>query len=103
MSRRKGMRAEVDIVHILESYGYNCRRGDQSRGGKYEADVVGIPGLHIEVKRVEKPNLEKALEQSERDARIEETPVVIHRRNRERWKVTMSLEEFMLLWKRCNK
>lgn len=102
MSRRKGMRAEVDIVHILESYGYNCRRGDQSRGGAIEADVVGVPGLHIEVKRVEKLNLEKALMQSETDARIEEIPIVIHRRNRERWKVTMSLEEFMLMWKRVN-
>lgn len=102
MSRRKGANGELELSHILQDHGYNTRRGDQSRGGSVEADIVGIPGLHIECKRVEQLNLEKALEQSERDARVEEVPVVIHRRNREKWKVTMSLEEFLLLWGRCN-
>lgn len=103
MSRRKGQEGERELSHILQKHGYCTRRGDQSRGGSVEADIVGIPGLHIECKRVEQLNLEKALEQSERDARVEEVPVVIHRRNRERWKVTMTLDEFLLLWGRCEK
>lgn len=95
-SKRKGANGERELAHVLQEFGFTARRGLYSAG---EPDLVGIPGLHIECKRVEKLNLEKALEQSERDASIDEVPVVIHRRNRERWKVTMSLEEFLLLWK----
>lgn len=98
-SREKGKRGELELAHELKRFGYETRRGQQFSGLEGDADVVGIPGLHIECKRVEKLNIEKALEQSERDARVGEVPVVMHRRNREGWKVTLSLREFMRLWK----
>lgn len=98
-SKQKGNRGERELAEELRKYGYDTRRGHQFNGLTDEADVVGVPGLHIECKRVEQLNLERALEQSQRDAREGEVPVVIHRRNRERWKVTMTMGDFILLWK----
>ena len=51
--------------------------------------------MHIECKRVERLNVENALRQAEADAKAGEIPVVMHRANREEWKVTMRLEDFM--------
>ena len=97
-SREKGKRGEIELAHELERFGYPARRGQQFCGLNGEPDVVGVPGLHIECKRVERLDLEAAMRQSERDARPNELPVVIHRRNREDWKVTLRLDEFMRLW-----
>ena len=96
-SREKGKRGEIELAHELERFGYAARRGRQFCGLNGEPDVIGVPGLHIECKRVESLNVEKALQQSERDARPHELPVVMHRKNRESWKVTMRLAEFMEL------
>ena len=64
------------------------------------ADVVGLPGVHIECKRVEKLNLYAAVEQSRNDAREAEIPVVMHRKNRREWLVTMPLKEWMKMYER---
>lgn len=50
-------------------------------GTSGEADVVGIPGVHIECKRVEKLNIYTAMAQAVRDARPGEIPTVFHRKN----------------------
>lgn len=98
-SRQKGAAGERELANLLKEYGYDTRRGQQYSGINGDADVVGIPGLHIECKRVEKLNLDAALDQSKRDAREGEMPVVIHRKNRQEWKVTLSLKDFMKLYK----
>ena len=99
-SRAKGKAAELEVAHILQSYGYDTHRGQQYHGGPDSPDVVGIDGLHIEVKRVERLDLDAAMEQSIRDAGEGEVPVVIHRRSRKLWKVTMLLSDFMEVWRR---
>lgn len=99
-SRQKGARGERELAEKLREYGYETRRGQQYSGANGDADVVGIPGIHIECKRVEKLNLDDALAQSMRDARDGEMPVVMHRRNRTEWKVTMLLDDFMRIWER---
>ena len=99
-SREKGKRGERELASVLRDLGHQARRGQQFSGLYGDADVIGVEGLHIECKRVEKGlNLEKALEQSTRDAREGEVPVVMHRRNNERWKVTLYLEDFDAVWK----
>lgn len=60
--------------------------------------MVGLPGIHIECKRVEKLNLDAAMEQAIRDARAGEIPAVFHRKNRKEWKVTLRLDDFMELY-----
>lgn len=99
-SRSKGKVGELEIAKLLrEKYGYtNARRGQQFHGGPDSPDVCGVDGLHIEVKRVEKLNIEDAMQQSIRDASEDELPVVFHRRNKEKWKATMLLDDFMNLW-----
>ena len=97
-SRMKGKAGELELAKILRDYGFDGRRGQQYCGASGEADVVGLPGIHIECKRVEKLNLRNAMKQSKSDCREGEIPSVFHRVNREPWLVTMELKDFMLLF-----
>lgn len=90
---------ERQLANILKDYGFNTRRGQQFCGANGDADVVGIDGLHIEAKAVETLNVFKAMEQSRRDARENEIPVVIHKKNRTPILVTMDLDNFIKIWK----
>jgi len=98
-SRQKGARGERELSSKLKEYGYETRRGQQYCGSNGDADVVGLPGIHIECKRVEKLNLYDALAQAKSDANKGETPTVFHRKDRSEWLVTMSLDDWMKLYK----
>ena len=93
-SKNKGKVGERELANILKEHGFNARRNQQYNGAVGDADVVGVPNIHIECKRVESLNLSKAMEQSKRDARDGEAPMVFHRKNREPWYVTMTLEDW---------
>lgn len=96
-SRQKGAAGERELAKALRSHGFETRRGQQYCGSNGDADVVGLPGVHIECKRVERLNLEDAMAQSRADARPGEIPVVMHRKNNCKWLVTLSLDDFMTL------
>ena len=98
-SREKGARYERELASLLNDYGYECRRGQQFCGANGDADVVGLPGIHIEAKHVERLNLYEAMKQSIRDARQGEIPAVFHRKNRQGTMVTMLLSDWMKLYK----
>ena len=98
-SREKGKNGEREIASILKDYGYNARRGVQYNGADGSADVIGLPGLHLEIKRVERLNIQDAMSQSIHDAREDEKPVVMHRKNHGKWMVTMLLDDFMELYR----
>ena len=101
-SRRKGAESERELAKILTAAGFPCRRGCQY-DGRGAADVIGLSGIHIESKRVERGlNLVEALSQSARDAKAGELPAVFHRRNREPWQVTMTLETWLELYRKAN-
>ena len=102
-SRDKGKRGELEAAHLLKKYGYDARRGQQFSGANGDADVVGLPGIHIEVKRVEKLNIDNALDQAIRDKRAAEIPIVLHRKNRSVWKVTMRFEDWIAMYKAWEK
>lgn len=97
-SKMKGARGELEIARILRERGYNARRGQQYCGANGDADVVGLAGVHIEVKRVEKLNIDKAMRQALKDAREDEIPVVFHRKNNELWKATSWLGNWLDLY-----
>lgn len=97
-SKVKGNKGERELAAILREHGYSTRRGQQFCGANGDADVEGLPGIHIEVKRVERLNIYEAMQQSIRDARSGEMPAVFHRRNRKGWLVTMPLEEWIELY-----
>lgn len=98
-SREKGAAGERELSRRLREYGYDCRRGQQYSGANGDADVVGLPGIHIECKRVERLDLIAAMDQSKRDAKPGEIPAVFHRKNHCRWMVTVSLDDFILLYR----
>lgn len=98
-SRSKGKHGELELARVMRDYGYDCRRGQQYAGANGDADVVGLPGIHIECKRVERLDLTGAVAQAKRDARHGELPAVFHRRNRESWLVTMPLEAWVEIYK----
>lgn len=98
-SRQKGARGERELAAVLREHGYDCRRGQQYCGANGDADVVGLPGIHIECKRVESLNIHKAIEQAKSDVRENELPAVFHRKNGKPWLVTMTLEDWMKIFK----
>ena len=81
-SRAKGKRGELEFARLCRDHGYNCRRTAQYCGNTGESsDVVGLPGIHCEVKRVERLDILAAVSQAKRDAKAGEMPVVFHRKN----------------------
>lgn len=97
-SREKGKRGERELASVLKEYGWDCRRGQQYAGINGDADVVGLPGIHIECKRVEKLNIYDAVDQSKRDAVLGDVPAVFHRKNNCEWLVTMPLYYWIQLY-----
>ena len=100
-SKQKGKNGELEICRILKKHGFDVRRSVQYNGKAEDGlgDIVGLDGIHAEIKRVEALNLSKAMEQSQRDAKDDEIPMVFHRKNREPWYVTMKLEDWVKLYK----
>lgn len=98
-SKQKGARGERELSSKLKEYGYNTRRGQQYCGANGDADVVGLPGIHIECKRVERLNIYDAISQAKADKKENELGAVFHRKDRSEWLVTMTLDEWMKLYK----
>lgn len=103
-SREKGKRGELELVKWLKVRGFqNVRRGQQFCGANGDADIIGLDGIHIECKRVEKLNLYDAIAQSASDARKGEAPTVFHRKNNCEWLVTMRAEDWLEIYKEAMK
>ena len=97
-SRQKGKAGELELANKLKDYGYETKRSVQYNGKDGQADVVGLPSIHIEAKRVERLNIYDAMAQAKRDAKNGDFPTVFHRKNRCGWLVTMELDDFMEIY-----
>ena len=98
-SRQKGKRGELELAKVLREAGYDTRRGQQYSGTETSADVVGLPGIHIECKRVENLNVYNALAQAIRDTGENgDLPAVFHRKNNQPWLVTMRLDDWLKIF-----
>lgn len=97
--QRKGAAGERELAALLSAAGYECQRSGSLSFGEIP-DVLGLPGIHIEVKRVEKLNVVEAMEQAIRDSdrMLDGMPALFHRRNRKPWLVTMRLEDWLKLY-----
>ena len=95
-SQRKGRDAERELTGLLLNRGYNVRPGIPLSFGK-EPDIVGLPGVHLEVKRCERWALPAWIAQAERDAAamMDGIPCVVFRSNREPWRVCLRLDDFL--------
>lgn len=97
MSKTKGKVGEREVAALLREYGFVGQRGVQYQGGKDSADVTGLPGHHIEVKRVERFDLEAAMDQARNDAAGAAVPVVFHRKSKHGWVVVLDADKFLTL------
>lgn len=99
-SRSKGARVERLWRDVCREHGYDAERGCQLwQKGSEIADVIGLPGIHQEVKGVERLNLREAMRQSIADAAPGEIPIVAHKKNREPWLVTTTADGFFWLYR----
>jgi hypothetical protein len=97
--RVKGRAAEHEVIRLLQPILNRVyqdlglepptmkRNLEQVRGGGY--DLVGLSWLALEVKRQENINVPLWWAQTIRQAGKTKVPVLVYRRNRERWKVVM--------------
>ena len=98
-SREKGKRYELHVAGLFKAEGYEARRGQQFCGLNGDADVIGVPGIHIECKAVERLNIYDAISQAKHDARDGEIPVVIHKKNHCADLVTMEFTDWIRLFR----
>lgn len=98
-SRAKGAVGEREFARLCRDEGYSKVRRGQQYCGIEGSDVVGLPGVHIEVKRVQALNIEKAMGQSRRDAIGEVFPIVAHRKNDCKWLITMDAHDWFMIYK----
>ena len=100
-SKQKGARFERQLASKFREYGYEARRTAQYCGNTGDAsDVVGLPGLHIEAKHQETMRLYEWISQAKRDSSgTGKLPAVFHKKNNAEILVTMTLEDWMNLYR----
>ena len=100
-SRRKGNRAEVEVVRVLREWGWIAETSRNARGGFQSGeDIVTDFPASIEVKNQARMDLAGWWAQAEYQANGR-PPVVVHKRvgkaNAEDWWVTMDLRTLLRL------
>lgn len=102
-SKQKGARFERLLASKFREYGYEARRTAQYCGNTGDAsDVVGLSGIHVEAKHVERLNIHDAMAQAVRDAEAgggDALPAVFHKKNNMDILVTMKIEDWFCLYR----
>ena len=98
-SKKKGSRGELEFAKFLTAQGFPSRRGQQFSGSPDSPDVVTeddrLNLFHIEVKRTERLNIRKAIEQADKDRGLGKAPIIAHRSNRSDWLVTLKAKDLL--------
>ncbi len=98
-SRQKGKRGELDAADALRRlFSWTARRTQQFKGTSDSSDVevAETPDAFWEVKREERLNVFKAMDTAVAEAGPK-LPVLMHRRNRTDWLVTVRLADLVRL------
>ena len=98
-SRNKGARAERELANLLrDEYGIHVHRG---KVFYREPDIVGLDGIHPEVKRQDRLNVHEAMAQAigASEKRNDGVPAVFFRRDRGEWMVVMRLRDWIRMYK----
>lgn len=99
MSRDKGGRGERAVIEKARDHGFIGVR-TRSGGGQERSDIVGIPGIAMESKWVERESVRAWFDQVAANCGGD-IPVVAHKRNHGPWLATLELDEFLALLKRA--
>lgn len=97
-NRDRGAAAERQVRDLFRALGFDAvRRGHVF---DHESDVVGVPGIHIEVKYQKKPALWSWIYQSKAEAATKNDgqPVVWFRKPGENWHVIVTGKLFMEMY-----
>lgn len=100
-SKRKGSVGERELASKLREYGYEARRSQQYCGVSGDEDLIhSMDGIYVECKRVERLNIYEAIDQAKRDSKdTGKLPTVFHRKNNHEWLVTMTMDDWMKVYK----
>jgi len=95
-SKTKGKRGELEAAAAINAVlpHAEARRSVQysGTGGASDVTAPGLKNIWIEVKRVERLNIHQVMEKAlEQCGAL--TPIVVHRRNKEEWLLTIRLED----------
>jgi hypothetical protein len=94
--RRKGADGELEVVKIARAHGWPASRNlDQARDGG--ADIAGIAGVCLEVKRTEIAHPWNWWAQVTAAAGATQLPVVAFRRSSSPWLAIVELDELFAL------
>ena len=104
-SRQKGKRGELEFCKLCKKHGYDVHRTAQYCGNTGQAaDVVGLDGIHAEVKNTETLRLREYMYQAIHDAKKEgkgNLPVVFYHKGRDRWYAIMDVDDWFELYGRA--
>ena len=95
MQRTKGAQGERELAELIRTLGIDAARSARNGVDQAEDIMHGIPGVHVECKRVERLNVSQAMKQAT-DAAGRKIPTVWHRRNREAWLVTIPAADVLI-------
>ena len=86
----------MEICRIFQAHGIDAQPGQAVSFGS-TPDVMNIPHIHPEIKRVERLNVPGAMAQAVRDSEKfgDGVPCLFHRRNRQEWLCTMRLSDWL--------
>lgn len=102
-SKQKGARFERLLASKFREYGYEAERTAQYCGKTGQAaDVTGLPFIHVEAKHQERMSLYDWMDQAKRDAAASGEnvlPAVFHKKNNAEILVTMTLDDWMNLYR----
>jgi Holliday junction resolvase len=101
-SKQKGKRGEREFAKLCRDHGYDARRSQQYAGGVDSADVIGLPGIHIEVKlrdRITEADKLDFIKQAIRDSQMSaKFPIVAHKEKYRQWYVSMEMRDFAYMY-----
>lgn len=99
-SVEKGKVGEREFAKYLRGHGFEARRGQQHKGGADSPDVITDMGrLQWEVKRRQAFNLPDAVDKLSDETDFMDVAVVAHRKNRRRWLATLSMHDFLRMYR----
>lgn len=100
-NKRKGKVGERAVANAFKDrWPYHCkhaRRGLQDRDGSEAADVEGVPGLFVEVKKMKQANVREALRQAIEACKDGRRPIAVIKDDKKPAFVVLSLDDFMAI------
>lgn len=99
--RDKGKRGEREAADALRQLGIEAARGRQYKGTPDSPDVqlTGYPQFHVEVKRRNRWQIDRWIDQAEEECNGLKIPVILSKKDGGKWVASMTIDTFASLVK----